>query len=152
MMGVRVGAVRASLVQGIPRWTHSGYPGAPMRGSSEAGWPGVQLYDVSQELGEQYERDYGLTLEMFLDLRHECSKYAATYPTLDPGYRDELLAKRRAHYMKVGRDWIAANPELVVPVEHHEGDNHPHEDSVIEACLEFDDPEACAREERVTLP
>ena len=120
--------------------------------AAEAGWPGVQLYDVSQELGEQYERDYGLTLEMFLDLRHECSKYAATYPTLDPGYRDELLAKRRAHYMKVGRDWIAANPELVVPVEHHEGDNHPHEDSMIEACLESDDPEACAREERVTLP
>ena len=120
--------------------------------ATEAGWPGVQLYDVSNDVVLGYERDYGLTLEMFLDLRHQCSKYAATYPTLDLEYRDELLAKRRAHYMEVARDWIAANPGLVVPVEHHEGDNHPHEDSVIEACLEFDDPEACAREERVTLP
>ena len=88
--------------------------------ATEKGWPGLQLYDISQEMGEQYERDYGLTLDMLLDLRHECSKYAATYPTLDPQYRDQLLAKRRDHYMQAVRDWIAANPELVVPVENHD--------------------------------
>lgn len=120
--------------------------------AADAGWPGVQLYDVSQDMGERYERDYGLTLDMFLDLRHECSKYAATYPTLDPDLRDELLAKRRAHYMAAAREWIAANPDLVVPVEHHDGANRPFEDQMIRACLETDDPEACAREERVTLP
>ena len=120
--------------------------------AAEEGWPGVRLYDVSQELGEQYERDFGLTLDMFLDLRHECSKYAVTYPTLDPEYRDELLARRREHFMQAVRDWMAENPQLVVPVEHYEGDNHPHEDLLVQVCLEFDDPEACAREERVTLP
>lgn len=96
--------------------------------AAEAGWPGVQLYDVSQHMGEQYERDYGLTLEMFLDLRHECSKRAATYPTLDPQVRDELVTKERAHYMDAVRDWMAANPELVVPIEYHEGANTPFAD------------------------
>ena len=120
--------------------------------AADAGWPGVRLYDVSQDMGERYERDYGLTLEMFLDLRHECSKYAATYPTLDPDLRDELLAKRRAHYMSAAHEWISAHPDLVVPVEHHEGANRPFEDRMIQACLATDDPEACAREERVTLP
>ena len=120
--------------------------------AADAGWPGVQLYGVSQDMGEQYERDYGLTLETFLDLRHECSKYAATYPTLDPAYRDELLAKRRAHYETAVREWIAENPDLVVPVEHHEGANQPMEDYWIEACKQSDDPEQCARDNRVTLP
>ena len=119
--------------------------------AAEAGWPGVQLYDVSQELGEQYERDYGLTLDMLLDLRHECSKYAITYPTLDPEYRDELLAKRRAHYMKAVRDWIAATPELVVPVEHHDGDNHPYEKRWVRFCKQEEDPQDCARLKQVTL-
>ena len=50
--------------------------------AADAGYPGVQVYDVSNDVVEQYERDFGLTLEMFLDLRHECGKYAATYPTL----------------------------------------------------------------------
>ena len=120
--------------------------------AADAGWPGVQLYDVSQDMGEQYERDYGLTLEMFLDLRHECAKYASTYPTLDPDLRDELLAKRRAHYMEIAREWMAANPDQVVPVEYHEGANRPFEDQMIQACLATDDPEECARAERVTLP
>ncbi len=120
--------------------------------AADAGWPGVQLYDVSQDMGEQYERDFGLTLEMFLDLRHECAKYAATYPTLDPEYRDELLAKRRAHYVEIAREWMAANPDWVVPIEYHEGANQPWEDMMIQACLETDDPEECARAERVTLP
>lgn len=118
----------------------------------EMGWPGVQLYDTTQQMGEQYERDYGLMSEMFLDLRHECSKYAATYPTLDPAYRDELLAIRRMHYMTVVRDWVAANPDLVVPVEYHEGANTPIEDHWIRECKKTDDPHQCARDHRVTLP
>ena len=96
--------------------------------AADAGYPGVQVYDVSQQMGERYERDYGLTLEMFLDLRHECGKHAASYPTLDPAYRDELLAKRRDHYMAFVRDWMAANPDQVVPIEYHEGANTPYTD------------------------
>jgi len=42
--------------------------------AAEAGWPGVQLYDVSQQCGEQYEREFGLTVEIFLDLRHGGAK------------------------------------------------------------------------------
>lgn len=120
--------------------------------TADAGWPGVRVYDVSQELGEQYEREFGLTLEMFLDLRHECSKYAATYPTLDRAYRDELLAKRRAHYMAAVGDWMASNPELVVPVEYHEGANRPLGDYWISECQKTEDPQQCARDHLVTLP
>ena len=120
--------------------------------AAEAGWPDVQLYDVSNDVVQQYERDLGLTLEMFFDLRHECSKYAITYPTLDPAYRDELLAKRRVHYMKAVRDWIAANPERVVPVEHHDGDNHHYEELWVRFCQQEEDPQQCARQKQVTLP
>ncbi len=119
--------------------------------AAEAGWPGVQLYDVSQQLGEQYEREFGLTVEIFLDLRHECAKYAATYPTLDPDVRDELLAKRRDHYMAAIRDWMAANPELVVPVEYHEGANRPYESLIFETCVrQTGDRQQCANDERLT--
>ena len=120
--------------------------------ATEAGWPGVQLYDVFNDEVKQYERDYGLTLDQFLDLRHECSKYAATYPTLDPDRREELLAKRRDHYIAALREWMEKNPELGVPVEHHEGDNHPYEAFLIEVCLESEYPVECAREKQVTLP
>lgn len=120
--------------------------------AAEAGWPQIQLYDVSNDDVLEYEREFGLSLEMFLDLRHECSKYAVAYPTLDPEYRDELLSRRREHFMQAVRDWVAANPELVVPVDHHDGDNHPHEDFLIRVCLESDDPQQCASEVRVTLP
>lgn len=121
--------------------------------ATEAGWPGVRLYDVSQDLGEQYEREFGLTLDQFLDLRHECSQYAANYPTLDPAYRDELLARRRAHYMTAVREWMEKNPELVVPVEYHEGANRPYEALLVKTCLESGaDRAECAREKQVTLP
>jgi len=96
--------------------------------SAEAGWPQIQLYDVSNDDVLKYEREFGLSLEMFLDLRHECSKYAVTYPTLDPQYRDELLSRRREHFMQAVRDWVAANPDLVVPIEYHEGANTPYAD------------------------
>ena len=53
---------------------------------------------------------------------------ASTCATLDLEYRDGLLAKRRTHYMKAVRDWIAAEPEFVVPLGHHDDDNHPYEE------------------------
>ena len=114
--------------------------------AADAGWPGVRVYDVSRELGERYEREFGLTLEVFLDLRHECSKYAAGYPTLDREYRDGLVAKRRAHYVAAEREWMAANPHLVVPVEHHEGDNHPVEEYWNRVCKKSDDFDQCLRD------
>jgi len=120
--------------------------------TTAAGWPDVHVYDASKNDVERYERDYGLTPEMFLDLRHECAKYAATYPTLDLAVRHELLAKRRDHYMTAVRDWIAANPKLLVPVEHHEGANKPYEEYWIRFCLQEDNPPQCAREHRVILP
>ena len=120
--------------------------------AADAGWPGVRLYDVSQELGEQYEREFGLTLDMFLDLRHECSKYAATYPTLDAAYRDELVAKKRGHYVDAIREWMAANPHLVVPVEYHEGANKPYAELVIQTCRQDDEYQQCLRDARVEPP
>ena len=124
--------------------------------AADAGWSGVQVYDVSHDDVIEYERKFGLTLEMFFDLRHECSKYAATYPTLDPDVRDELLAKRRGHYMAKVREWMAANPGLVVPVEYHEGANKPVEDRWRRVCKQAEDHdydyEQCLRDARVEPP
>lgn len=120
--------------------------------AADAGWPGVRLYDVHNDDIERYDREFGLMLEMFLDLRHECSKYAATYPTLDPAVRDELLTKRRNHYMTALRQWMEENPHLVVPVEHHKGANRPYQTLLVQQCLESDDPAGCAREKQVKLP
>lgn len=131
---------------------HEAFEDALGECAADSGWSSVQLYDVSNSDVEAYEREFDLTLEMFLDLRHECSKYAATYPTLDPAYRDELLARRRDHYMAAVRTWMDSNPHLVVPIEYHEGANKPHEDFLVQACLQAEDPQECAREERVTLP
>jgi len=72
---------------------------------------------------------------------------------LDPAVRDELLAKRRDHYMAAIRDWMAANPELVVPVEYHEGANRPYESLIFETCVrQTGDRQQCANDERLTPP
>lgn len=46
------------------------------------------------------QRDYihGLSYYEYLELLHNCARQAATYPTLDPAARDELLNPQRTHY------------------------------------------------------
>ena len=126
--------------------------------AEESEYPDIQLY--LEEGGEYYPvwpegeaQRNGISVDEFLDLRHECSKFAVSYPVLDPEYRDELLKTRRDYYLEVLRSWMAGNPGLVVPLDYENSVNHPYQDYVRRVCTaEADDPEACAREAGVSFP
>ena len=116
------------------------------------GWPGVRLYGVSQSDVEQFEIDFGLSLDEFLDLRYECAQQAATYPTLDPLVRDELLGRLREHYRAAAHEYLREFPDAEVPLVDHEGAPRPFEETTIWICQKEPDPAACAAEFRVELP
>ena len=120
-------------------------------------WPDGELY-LFEDGGyfpvwsPQEEADsLGIALDEYLDFRHECYKFAASYPSLNPGYRDELLQTRRDHYLEILRLWIRDHPEMVVPMTYEQSVNHPYQDYVREICRASDDPQECARLEGVTL-
>ena len=122
-------------------------------------WPEIKLYSelqdgyipVTKDELTSYQDRYGMTLDEFLDFRHECHKYAATYPALNSVHRDELIKIRRDYYTESLREWILANPETVVPIDYENSINHPYVDYLRLACLEEEDPEECARSEGITL-
>ena len=94
----------------------------------------------------------GMTLEQYLDFRHECNKFAASYPALDDEHRDELLKTRRDYYLEILRSWMRDHPEIVVPLMPDQNSNQPYQDYVREACQAAEDPEDCIRYEGVSLP
>ena len=121
-------------------------------------FPDIRLY-LEEDGGyypvwpEEEAQRHGITVDEFLDLRHECSKFAATYPALDTEYRDELLKTRRDYYLEELRLWMVDNPGLVVPLDYENSVNQPYQDYVREVCrAEAEDPEACVREEGVSFP
>ena len=94
----------------------------------------------------------GLTYEEFLDLRHECAKDAASYPTLDPAVRDELLGRLREHYRAAVHEYLREFPDAEVPLVDHPGAPRPLEELLIKDCQKAADPVSCAEEYRVELP
>ena len=119
-------------------------------------YPDIKLY--LEDDGEYYPvwpeeeaQRHSITVDEFLDLRHECHKFAASYPVLDPEHRDELLKIRSGYYLEILRLWMADNPELVVPLDYENSVNQPYQDYVREVCMEVEDPEGCAREEGVSF-
>ncbi len=123
-------------------------------------WPEIGLYELKN--GKYYfmsvdQFDYALdryelSRDDLLDFRHECHKFAASYPVLDPEHRDELLKTRRDYYLEFLRLWMADHPELVVPLDYENSVNQPYQDYMREVCMTSEDPEGCAREEGVSLP
>ena len=126
---------------------------------ARSNWPNIQLY--LYEDGEYYSVDrehidaaieqYKITLDDYLDFRHECSKFATTHPSLDSQRRDELVNIRRDYYLEVLRLWMQDHPEMVVPMTYEQSINHPYQDYIREICLAAEDPEECARSEGITL-
>ena len=106
----------------------------------------------SVEAVEEAARRHGIAVDEFLDLRHECHKFAASYPVLDGEYRDELLKVRRDYYLEFLRLWMRDHPEMVVPLDYENSVNQPYQDYVRQQCMETEDPEACARGEGVSYP
>ena len=93
------------------------------RGSA---WPGVALFELHDGRGfdvlpERVEPDFGISQFEYLQLRHECARHAATYPTLDPAERDRLLAPQRAHFARVILDRLDNElPFVGVPAEYQD--------------------------------
>lgn len=52
-----------------------------------------------------------MTHESFHDLRHECAKEAASYLNSDPGARDGLLGRLRAHFRAVVHEFLREFPD-----------------------------------------
>ena len=123
-------------------------------------WPEAKLYRRDSdgyyygpgwEAVQSYLQLYGLTLDEYIDFRHECHKFAVSYPALDREHRDELLRIRRDYYLDVLRLWMRDNPEMVVPLTYEQSVNHPYQDYVRDVCRAADDPQECALSEGVTL-
>ena len=122
-------------------------------------WPDFPLYlfendryySTSEDQYESFLARSRMTADEFLDLRHECYKFAASYPALDRDYRDELMQTRRDYYLEVLRLWIRDHPERVVSMTYEQSVNHPYQDYVREICRASDDPQECARSEGVIL-
>ena len=54
----------------------------------------------------------------YMQLLHECGKFAATYPTLDEAVRDQLLAAQRAHYAQAVLAGLDEVPAVEIPAEY----------------------------------
>ena len=120
----------------------------------DSGWPGVQLYDVSSEYVAQLEAERDLALSAFLDLRHVCSIYAMTFPSLNAAERDRLLTIREQHFANAMREYVEENPDSVVPPKANEEPHTPFNDMLVEICLSLQsraDQEHCAEEYRIRL-
>ena len=86
----------------------------------ESPWPDVELFVMGDGYAGDYvpqlvERDFGLSYFEYKELLHKCGRYAATYPTLDPAVRDELLAPQRAHYAREVLEGLDELPVAEVP-------------------------------------
>ncbi|WP_419554155.1 hypothetical protein [Candidatus Poriferisodalis sp.] len=64
-------------------------------------WPEVKLADrEGNSAGDvlHIDRESGISHYEYRELLHVCGRYAATYPTLDPEVRDELLSSQRTYF------------------------------------------------------
>ena len=113
----------------------------------------VPIYQAEYEQLDSYESATGFTLDEFYDLRFECARRATSFPTLEPGVRDGLVHRMRQHLLQAVHEYLREPDVIEIPVEHHEGDVHPLEDSYIERCLglEVAERESCAAYYRVEL-
>ena len=66
---------------------------------------------------DQFAESLGFTRDELLDLRHSCSRYAATLPSLDPEVRERLFRQLHEHYLSAVRVFVAENPQATAPVE-----------------------------------
>ncbi|WP_419838613.1 hypothetical protein [Candidatus Poriferisodalis sp.] len=89
-------------------------------------WPDVELFVLHQGrsgdiMSHLIEPTFGLTYFEYQQLRHQCARYAATYPTMDPVVRDKRLKPQREHFAEVILDRLDNELPLVeVPPEYQD--------------------------------
>ena len=104
-----------------PGVLRDGFFEALERCARDSPWPGVELFVMGDGfagdyLGQFVERDFGISYFEYRELLHVCGRYAATYPTLDPAVRGELLAPQRAHFARVILDRLDNEmPRVEIP-------------------------------------
>ena len=91
----------------------------------DSSWPEVELFVMGDGRGydvlpDSVEPTFGLSYYEYQQLKHECARHAATYPTLDEATRDELLRPQREHYARLVLDGLAANPHIEVPAKYRD--------------------------------
>ena len=100
---------------------HDAFFGVLEACSRASAWPEVELFVMGEGRGYDIEPHliepmFGLTYFEYQQLRHQCARYAATYPTLDPEERDRLLAPQREHFARVILDRLDNElPRVEVP-------------------------------------
>ncbi len=109
-----------------PGELHEAFFGALEQCGRESPWPGVELFVMGNGYAGDYlpqlvQRDFDISHFEYRELLHVCGRYAATYPTLDPELRDDLLAQQRAHYAQVILDVLdTLLPAVEVPPEYQD--------------------------------
>lgn len=86
-------------------------------------WPAAELYVGGDPEPGEYpsrlvKRDFGMSYFEYMELLHECGKFAATYPTLDEAVRDQLLAAQRAHYAQAVLAGLDEAPAVEIPAKY----------------------------------
>ncbi len=101
---------------------------------SPAGFPDVitdpdtgydmPIYEAEVEQLEFQVSKTGFSNDDFYDLRYECALRAASYPSLDPAVRDEMIGRVKRHYLQAVYDALCGGRDgyiVEVPVETEAG-------------------------------
>lgn len=64
---------------------------------------------------DRLKPDFGISLDEYFSVRHECANLASHYPTLEEAERDRLLNLRNEHYWQEIKDFLLKNPDIIVP-------------------------------------
>lgn len=87
-------------------------------------WPKVQMAErEGNAAGDVLGREPALDISdyEYRELLHVCGRYAATYPTLSPALREELLAPQRAYFARGILDRIDRElPGVEVPLAYQD--------------------------------
>lgn len=84
----------------------------------------MPIYEAEDDQLEFYESKTGFSNDDFYDLRYECALRAASYPSLDPAVRDEMIGRMKRHYLQAVYDALCGGRDgyiVEVPVETEAG-------------------------------
>ena len=106
---------------------HDAFFGVLEQCGRDSPWPEVEMYAMREGFEFGYDvtparvESFGLSHYEYLELRHACARYAATYPTLDATVRDELLAPQRAFFAREILDRLDNEmPVVEIPPEYQD--------------------------------
>ena len=119
MLSQALSALESVPESSAPQELHDAFFEALEDCGRDSPWPDVELFEMSNGQGFDIWPDliesFGMSYYEFQLLKHQCSRYAATYPSLDESTRDELLAPQRAHYARFVIDGSTDPPAVSVP-------------------------------------